>query len=96
MTSFRDPGVKKAVKNLMVYSLTVLLVPLASMFFLKTYFFEGNNTNIILLTRFMMLLQLVIFSYSRIPQWNCHDVLCRDCRDSCPRRSRLLAGRCLF
>ncbi|CAD5220651.1 unnamed protein product [Bursaphelenchus xylophilus] len=38
---FRDPNVQSAVKNLMIYSLTILAVPLGSMFFLKRFLFEG-------------------------------------------------------
>jgi len=37
---FRDQNVQKAVKNLLVYSLTILAVPMGSMFLLKFYFFE--------------------------------------------------------
>ncbi|CAD5214560.1 unnamed protein product [Bursaphelenchus okinawaensis] len=38
---FRDPNVQSAVKNLMIYSLTILAVPLGSMFFLKKFLFEA-------------------------------------------------------
>lgn len=41
ISNFRDPNVKAAVKSLMVYSLTILAVPLGSMFFLKHFLFEG-------------------------------------------------------
>ncbi|CAN86606.1 Vacuolar ATPase assembly integral membrane protein VMA21 homolog [Caenorhabditis elegans] len=39
--NFRDQEVQSAVKNLLTYSLVILIVPLASMFLLKQFFFEG-------------------------------------------------------
>ncbi|CAI5444360.1 unnamed protein product [Caenorhabditis angaria] len=39
--NFRDQKVQGAVKNLLTYSLVILLVPLASMFLLKQFFFEA-------------------------------------------------------
>ncbi|CAO4369813.1 unnamed protein product [Caenorhabditis nigoni] len=39
--NFRDQEVQSAVKNLLTYSLVILIVPLASMFLLKQYFFEA-------------------------------------------------------
>ncbi|CAB3403359.1 unnamed protein product [Caenorhabditis bovis] len=39
--NFRDEKVQGAVKNLLAYSLVILIVPLSSMFLLKQYFFEG-------------------------------------------------------
>uniref|UniRef100_A0A1I7V4Z0 Vacuolar ATPase assembly integral membrane protein VMA21 homolog n=1 Tax=Caenorhabditis tropicalis TaxID=1561998 RepID=A0A1I7V4Z0_9PELO len=39
--NFRDQEVQSAVKNLLAYSLVILIVPLASMFLLKQYFFEA-------------------------------------------------------
>ena len=38
--NLRDKSVQVAVKNLFVYSLTILVIPLASMFFLKIALFE--------------------------------------------------------
>lgn len=39
---FKDKKVQSAVKNLFIYSFTILLVPLGSMFLFKTFFFEGS------------------------------------------------------
>uniref|UniRef100_A0A914BVF6 Vacuolar ATPase assembly integral membrane protein VMA21 homolog n=1 Tax=Acrobeloides nanus TaxID=290746 RepID=A0A914BVF6_9BILA len=39
--NFRDQNVQSAVKNLVVYSIVILAVPLGSMFFLKSFFFEA-------------------------------------------------------
>ncbi|CAI2349251.1 unnamed protein product [Caenorhabditis sp. 36 PRJEB53466] len=41
LPNFRDQEVQSAVKNLLAYSLVILIVPLASMFLLKQYFFEA-------------------------------------------------------
>ncbi|CAI4228843.1 unnamed protein product [Auanema sp. JU1783] len=41
MPSLRDQRVQGAVKSLIVYSLVILIVPLGSMFLLKTYLFEA-------------------------------------------------------
>ncbi|KAI6220595.1 hypothetical protein M3Y99_01605300 [Aphelenchoides fujianensis] len=41
ITNLKDKAVQSAVKNLLVYSLTILLVPLGSMFLLKSFVFEG-------------------------------------------------------
>jgi high-affinity K+ transport system ATPase subunit B len=38
--NFRDQNVQSAVKNLIAYSLVILVVPLGSMFLLKALFFE--------------------------------------------------------
>ncbi|KHN81248.1 Vacuolar ATPase assembly integral membrane protein VMA21 [Toxocara canis] len=38
--NLRDESVQTAVKNLLIYSLTIISVPLGSMFFLKKYLFE--------------------------------------------------------
>lgn len=38
----RDETVQTAVKNLLIYSFTIISVPLGSMFLLKKFFFEGN------------------------------------------------------
>ncbi|VDO23754.1 unnamed protein product [Haemonchus placei] len=38
--NLRDERVQGAVKNLLVYSIVILLVPLGSMFFLKRFLFE--------------------------------------------------------
>uniref|UniRef100_A0AC34Q5Z0 Vacuolar ATPase assembly integral membrane protein VMA21 homolog n=1 Tax=Panagrolaimus sp. JU765 TaxID=591449 RepID=A0AC34Q5Z0_9BILA len=38
---FKDKNVHSAIKNLLVYSIVILFVPLGSMFLLKMYFFEG-------------------------------------------------------
>uniref|UniRef100_A0A1I7XVG0 Vacuolar ATPase assembly integral membrane protein vma21 n=1 Tax=Steinernema glaseri TaxID=37863 RepID=A0A1I7XVG0_9BILA len=38
--NFRDRSTQKAVKNLLTYSLVIILVPLGSMFLLKKYLFE--------------------------------------------------------
>lgn len=40
--NLRDRQVQGAVKNLIVYSLTIIAVPLASMFLLKKHFFQGT------------------------------------------------------
>ncbi|VDP15317.1 unnamed protein product [Onchocerca flexuosa] len=39
--NLRDKTVQTAVKNLITYSLTIIVVPLGSMFFLKKFFFEA-------------------------------------------------------
>ncbi|VDN32340.1 unnamed protein product [Gongylonema pulchrum] len=39
--NLRDETVQTAVKNLLVYSLTIIALPLGSMFLLKKFFFEG-------------------------------------------------------
>lgn len=39
--NLRDETVQSAVKGLLIYSLTIISVPLGSMFFLKKFFFEG-------------------------------------------------------
>uniref|UniRef100_A0A915D2A0 Vacuolar ATPase assembly integral membrane protein VMA21 homolog n=1 Tax=Ditylenchus dipsaci TaxID=166011 RepID=A0A915D2A0_9BILA len=41
MELIRDKNVHSAVKNLMTYSLMILVLPLASMFLLKQFLFEG-------------------------------------------------------
>lgn len=40
--NLRDQKVQGAVRNLIVYSLVILLVPLGSMFLLKAVLFEGS------------------------------------------------------
>uniref|UniRef100_A0A8R1Y895 MYND-type domain-containing protein n=1 Tax=Onchocerca volvulus TaxID=6282 RepID=A0A8R1Y895_ONCVO len=45
--NLRDETVQTAVKNLITYSLTIIVVPLGSMFFLKKFFFEGKNEQIL-------------------------------------------------
>lgn len=40
--NLRDERVQGAVKSLLIYSLTIIAVPLGSMFFVKYYLFEGN------------------------------------------------------
>ncbi|VDN04736.1 unnamed protein product [Thelazia callipaeda] len=40
--NLRDETVQTAVKNLLTYSLTIIVVPLGSMFILKKFFFEGQ------------------------------------------------------
>lgn len=40
--NLRDETVQTAVKNLLTYSLTIIVIPLGSMFFLKKFFFEGK------------------------------------------------------
>ncbi|EJW89072.1 vacuolar ATPase assembly integral membrane protein VMA21 [Wuchereria bancrofti] len=39
--NLRDKTVQTAVKNLLTYSLTIIVVPLGSMFFLKKFVFEA-------------------------------------------------------
>jgi hypothetical protein len=46
--NLRDKSVQVAVKNLMIYSLTILAVPLGTMFGLKALFFEGDISCFIL------------------------------------------------
>ena len=41
--NLRDRQVQGAVKNLVIYSLTIIAVPLASMFILKAFFFQGSS-----------------------------------------------------
>ncbi|KAE9554578.1 hypothetical protein FO519_002217 [Halicephalobus sp. NKZ332] len=38
---FKDKNVHDAIKNLLAYSVVILLIPLGSMFILKLYVFEG-------------------------------------------------------
>ncbi|TKR78094.1 hypothetical protein L596_018956 [Steinernema carpocapsae] len=38
--NFRDQNTQKAVKNLLTYSIVIILVPLGSMFFLKKFLFQ--------------------------------------------------------
>src|SRR4051812_15705366 len=42
ITNLRDKTVQESIKGLMFYSVVILLVPLASMFFLKAFLFEGK------------------------------------------------------
>ncbi|KAI6187667.1 hypothetical protein M3Y98_00269200 [Aphelenchoides besseyi] len=41
ITNLKDRSVQSAIKNLLVYSITILIVPLGSMFLLKMFVFEG-------------------------------------------------------
>lgn len=44
---FKDKNVHDAIKNLLAYSVVILLIPLGSMFLLKVYIFEGLFSKVV-------------------------------------------------
>uniref|UniRef100_A0A0N5AF20 Vacuolar ATPase assembly integral membrane protein vma21 n=1 Tax=Syphacia muris TaxID=451379 RepID=A0A0N5AF20_9BILA len=76
--NFRDRAVQSAVWHLVIYSLTILAVPLGSMFLLKKYFFENflgyNNQSSIFYSAIVAVILvhfvLVLFVYTAYKEDN--------------------------